>query len=149
MLLHAVCMACWQQVMLLVAPGNARRIPDVFCVQQQGPLPHPQPQTKPDSHEAGAEGRAGPGTTDAKKEKPWWETAADSAVGAFEAAKSAVVGGVESLTKGDPDKGTGESQADTMLSESARVLTVVARSAWLGVWSGLPVTEPASCHQQC
>lgn len=73
--------------------------------QEQGLLPHPERQTRPESEAEGIstiapEGQAG------TKEKPWWETAAESAVGAFEGAKSTVLGGIESLTKGQGDKQT-------------------------------------------
>ena len=74
--------------------------------QEQGLLPHPERQTRPESEAEGMSAIAPQGQAGAAKEKPWWETAAESAVGAFEGAKSTILGGIESLTKGQGDKQT-------------------------------------------
>ena len=92
-----------------VVDGQERKAPS-RSPSEQGLLPHPERQTRQESEAEGGSGSAQKGQTDAAKEKAWWESAADSAVGAFESTKSAVLGGIESLTKGQGDKqATGDS----------------------------------------
>lgn len=84
-----------------VAPSKRSR--------EQGPLPHPQRQTRLESDTEGSSESA-----QDKMEKPWWQAAADSAAEGFEGAKSAFWGQIESFTKGQGDKqATGESTIAT------------------------------------
>lgn len=73
---------------------------------KQGGLPHPERQTRQEAEVEGGAGSAPQGQTEGKQEKPWWQSAADSAVDGFEGAKSAFWGQVESFTKGQGDKQT-------------------------------------------
>lgn len=111
-----------------VLDGQGHKAPS-RSPSEQGLLPHPERQTRQDSGTEGNFGSAQQGQTDTAKEKPWWESAADSAVGAFESTKSAVLGGIDSLTKGQVDKqatGNVHTQGLSLYSQQSNLLLPVA-----------------------
>ena len=111
-----------------VLDGQGHKAPS-RSPSEQGLLPHPERQTRQDSGTEGNFEGAQQGQTDTAKEKPWWESAADSAVGAFESTKSAVLGGIDSVTKGQGDKqatGNAHTQGLSLYSQQSNLLLPVA-----------------------